>query len=406
MVAIAPPIGSPRALEAIGYTGSTWDQPAFLPRGQLTTAERMPTAELLPGADAAWIPPGPAFDLTALTFVDPLTGRDMSGSQFLDRRLHTDALLVVHRGKLIYETYRNAMTEHDRHVNHSTTKTLTSMLVGIAVADGAVELTAPMGVLVPELAEIPAWRGVTLQHVLDMSAGLDTEEHYENTDSMYWRYAAAVGYYWSAPEQQIGTLGFAQAELTRRIEPPGWRFNYASYLTNLIPIAIENACGRPALEMLEERIYQHLGAELSALLNVDRQDHPIVEGQLNLTLRDFARWSMPFAREGLSLTGKRVVPSDWIDQTFARSDERREAFLRSESSEVFDFPDVQYHNQAWVLDPGRRTMAMLGIHGQFSYIDLTSDLMIVGYASFPTQTHGVLTASMVQLWAKVTLAVD
>ncbi len=193
----------------------------------------------------------------------------MSGSQFLDRRLHTDALLVVHHGHLLFETYRNGMTAADRHVNHSTTKTLTSMLAGIAVGEGVIDLASPMGRLIPELAAIPAWDAVTLQHVLDMSTGLDTEEHYERADSMYWRYADSVGYYEGPAEPQLGTLGFVLAELTRAVEVPGALFNYASYLTNLIPIAVENAYGIPALQLLEERIYQHLGADQSALVNVD-----------------------------------------------------------------------------------------------------------------------------------------
>ena len=362
----------------------------------------MPTAELAPGGEVAWVPDGPALDLTKLTFVDALTGRDMPGSQFLDRRLYTDALLVVHRGQLVFETYRNGMTALDRHINQSTTKTLTTMLAGIAVADGVLDLSSPMGALIPELAAIPAWDAITLQHVLDMSAGLDIEEHYEDPASMYWRYADAVGYYETPVERQIGALGFVQAELTRAVEPPGSRFNYASCLTNLIPMAIENAYGVPALRLLEERIYQRIGADHSALLNLDAQGRPIVEGQLNLTLRDFTRWSIPFLREGRSLTGERVVPAAWVEETFRRSDERRQAYVMTYPEEDLAFPDAQYHNQTWVLDPERRIMAMLGIHGQFSYVDLSSDLLIVGYGSFPTQTHNVLDSAQTQLWAKVT----
>ena len=89
-------------------------------------------------------------------------------------------------------------------------------------------------------------------------------------------------------------------------------------------------------------------------------------------------------------------------ETFARSDVRRQAYVKTYPEEDLDFPDAQYHNQAWVLDPERRIMAMLGIHGQFSYVDLTSDLLIAGFGSFPTQTHAVLDAAQTQLWKRVT----
>lgn len=394
--------GTPIDLAALGYNGRTWDQPALLSRGQLTTGERMPSVELLPVGQPVWVPDGPALDMDAMDFTDPLTGRAMTGAQFLDRRMHTDALLVIHRGRLVYETYRNGMLPTDRHVNHSTTKTLTTMLVGIAVDDGVLDVEAPMQDLVPALAPIDAWRGITLQHVLDMAVGLDIEEHYEDPDSMYWRYATAVRYYEPSDAPEIGALAFAVNELTRVLEPPGHRFNYASYLTNLIPLAVGNAYGIPPLELMEARIYARVGAQQPALMNVDSMGHPIVEGQLNLTLRDFARWSLPFLREGLALTGDRIVPPEWIDATLQSSTERRKAFERSDYRDNFPFPQMEYHNQAWILDPGQRIMTMLGIHGQFCYLDLGRDLMITGYSSFPDQVHPVMGATMTQIWSRVT----
>ncbi len=403
---VEPP-GTPEDLVAVGYDGTTWDHAVLLARGQVTTGERMPSIELLPDGDPAWMPEGPSLDVDALVIDDPLTGRPLSGAQFLDRRLCTDGLLVVHRGACVYETYRNGMLPGDRHVNHSTTKTLTSMLVGIAVGEGVIDVDTPMADLIPELAEIPAWSQITLQHVLDMASGLDVEEHYEDPGSMYWRYADAVGYYEkddTRPRQ--GVLGFAVTDLTHLIEPPGSRFNYASYLTNLIPIAVGNAYGIDPLALLEERIYQHLGAEAPALLNVDDHGRGIVEGQLNLTLRDFTRWAWPFRDGGRALTGDPVIPPAWIEETLRASESLRAAFQRSDYVDSFPGPHTQYHNQAWILDPNAGVMAMLGIHGQFCYLDLPRDLMIVGYSSYPDQTHPLMGASMFALWDAVKRTVE
>ena len=49
MVTLLPATGTPETLAKIGYDGTTWDQPWHLARGQLTTLERMPSAELEPG---------------------------------------------------------------------------------------------------------------------------------------------------------------------------------------------------------------------------------------------------------------------------------------------------------------------------------------------------------------------
>jgi CubicO group peptidase (beta-lactamase class C family) len=398
LVSFIPATGTPQELSRIGYDGTTWDQPQNLARGQLTTAERMPSVELDPGGASNPIPRGADLDLDGLSFTDPLTGHSLTGDELLDRRLYTDALAVVQDGRLVYETYRNGMSESDRHVAHSCSKTMTTMMVGIAIEENKLDRSRPMSDYVPELAALPAWAPVTLEHVLDMATGLDLEEHYENRDSMYWRYAYAVGYYTTATAPSGTTLGFATSELTRAVEPPGSRFNYGSYLTNLLPVALANVYGVPAVELYEDRIYRHLGAERPALVNLDSAGNPIVEGQVNLTLRDFVRWGSLLADEGRSLGGVQVIPRPWVDDTYAASPARAAAFARGEDGE--SMPGAEYHNQTWVLEPGR-VVSMLGIHGQFCWVDRETRTMIVGFSSYPVQTHELLSATLRELWSTV-----
>ena len=398
MVTFLPATGTPPDLAAIGYDATTWDQPQHLARGQLTTAERMPSVELDPGGAPAPFPIGEQLDVSGMSFTDPLTGRRLRGDQLLDRRLFTDALAVVHDGRLVFETYLNGMTETDRHVAHSCSKTLTTMMVGLAIEEGRLDRSRPIGDYVPELAALPAWRPVTLEHVLDMATGIAFDEHYEDPDSMYWRYAYEVGYY-SGPSAASGTtLGFLTRELTRAAEPPGLRFHYGSYLTNLLPIALAHVYDVPALELYEDRIYRHLGAERPALVNVDSAGNPIVEGQVNLTLRDFARWGHLLVDGGRSLAGTQVVPAAWVDDTYAHSPVRAAAFAQGDDGE--SMPGAEYHNQTWVLEPGR-VVSMLGIHGQFCWVDRTTRTMIVGFSSYPVQTHDLLSATQSELWSTV-----
>jgi len=399
MVQHLEPTGVPLALAALGYDGLTWDKPWNLVRGQITSLERMPSVELATGGQAVVIPAGPALALEEVSFTDPLTGREMGFDEFLGRRLYNDGLLVVHRGQLVHESYRDGLRADDRHIMHSCSKTLTAMMIGWAVEERRLATTQPMQELITDLAAIPAWEGVTLQHVLDMATGLDTEEHYENADSMYWRYAYAVGYYTGPAALRIGALEFVRRELVTRLEEPGSRFNYASYLTNLLAVMLEREYGVPAVELYEEYIYAHIGAEQPALINVDVDGAPITEGQVNLTLRDFARWAYPMINEGKGFSGEQVVPASWVDETYRHDPDRAAAFAAGESGE--ELPGGEYHNQTWVLEPGN-VVAMLGIHGQFAYLDRSRDLMIVGASSFPDQANALLTATMKQLWAKVT----
>jgi CubicO group peptidase (beta-lactamase class C family) len=280
------------------------------------------------------------------------------------------------------------------------------MMVGIAIDEGRMAPGAPIREYVPSLATLPAWAPVTLQHVLDMATGIATEEHYDDPDSMYWRYAHAVGYYGRGQQRSggaEGALGFVLANLTERSEPPGQRFNYASYLTNLLPYALEHVYGRPALELYEERLYACIGAQADCLVNVDSQGAPIVEGQVNLTLRDLVRWALLYLHRGRNLAGEQVVPPGWIDATISPDTRRRAAFERSEAAARF--AQGEYHNQTWIVDPARQRFAMLGIHGQFAYFDLPEQLLIAGFGSFPEQTAPLLGACRDQLWSVITEAI-
>jgi len=67
-------------------------------------------------------------------------------------------------------------------------------------------------------------------------------------------------------------------------------------------------------------------------------------------------------------------------------------------------PGVEYHNQTWVLEPGR-VVTMLGIHGQFCWVDRDTRTMIVGFSSYPVQTHDLLSATQQELWSTVRKAV-
>lgn len=405
MVDYTTPGGSPQRLIDLGYTDQTWDRPWNLPRGQVTTTERMPSAVLDPGAAVSPWPHGPQLDLATVPVVDPLTERASTLPDLLRDRVNNDGFLVVHDGRIVAESYANGMRQDDIHLVHSCSKTLTTMMVGLAVDEGRVALSAPVTDSIKELSLLPAWEGVTVQHVLDMATGLDTEEHYEEPGSMYWRYAEAVGYYGTdAGSAAAGVLGFAEAELTRRVVEPGSVFNYASYLTNLLPILLEREYGVPAVELYEQRLYRRLGAEHPAVVNLDHLGRPIVEGQVNLSLRDFARWAWLYANGGRNLDGAQVVPTSWVDESYRSDPTRRAAFQCGEYADLM--PGAEYHNQAWLMEPGQGVLVMLGIHGQFAFLDPGRRLMMVGLSSFPDQANALLIALLREAWDAVSRALS
>ena len=183
---------------------SNWDHPPHLALSQLRMDRMMPVVHLEPAHPIALPRAARTLDIDALTFEDPWTGSPMDGATYLDRRLFNDALLVMHRGRVVHESYRNGMTAADHHVQHSTTKSLTTMLLAQAIDAGRMDPSAPFDRYLPELKAVDGWHGVTLQHVLDMAAGVKYVESYDDRNSDYHSYARAVGYYPAPANESIG----------------------------------------------------------------------------------------------------------------------------------------------------------------------------------------------------------
>jgi CubicO group peptidase (beta-lactamase class C family) len=96
------------------------------------------------------------------------------------------AVLLVHRGELVHETYFGERGPDDLHNMRSASKTVTSALVGIAIDHGFIP-SAEATVLdyFPEYeGEIANWdeakRDITLAHILTMTSGVRGNE-----DAMY-----------------------------------------------------------------------------------------------------------------------------------------------------------------------------------------------------------------------------
>ncbi|MBU3068390.1 beta-lactamase family protein [Aestuariicella sp. G3-2] len=386
-----------------GINSSNWDHPSHLALSQRHMDKMMPVRYLQPGQTIDLPRAELPLDLEALPLHDPLTGKPMAANDFLNRRLFNDACMVVHRGQVLHESYRNGMRPEDHHVQHSTTKSLIAMLVGIAIAENKVSPDIEVAEYIPELRILPAWQGVTLQHVLDMATGIEYSEDYADPNCPYFSYAQAVGYAGELSEARIGHKAWMLQHMTSRSSEPGAQFCYTSPLTNVLGMVISVAYDRDFLDVLEEKIYCRIGAEAQAWFNTDDFGVAIAEGQLSLRLRDFARWALLMINGGKNLLGEQVLPPEFIADTLTVRESSKEAFAKS--ADAAYFPGAQYRNQFWVLSPEQQQYAMLGIHGQTVWYDQRQELMILGYGSYPVQDDALLFAAWQQLNAAILTAV-
>ncbi|MFD9122857.1 serine hydrolase domain-containing protein [Streptomyces bottropensis] len=300
-------------------------------------------------------------------------GRERSLAE-LHARTNTTSFVVLRGGEIVHESYPGYFAGDDvRFQLFSMTKSVTSMLIGIALDEGAIkDVTEPVTVYCKWLAG-SAFDGVSIEHLLDMSSGVgDLVEDYTVRDSLINRFAqAATG---------GGSLHEVVSSAERSTEA-GTQFSYSTIDTQVLGWVLESATGQPLARYATERLWSRIGAEHDAYYWLTR-GYPrtaIAGGSLNATARDMARLGLLMSRGG-ELDGQRIVPEEWV----ARSRGRGLPHLEVGALGPSGYPHYGYSNKWWTLGGERRPFTAVGIHGQYLYVDPEADVVIVKTSAWPT----------------------
>jgi CubicO group peptidase (beta-lactamase class C family) len=287
----------------------------------------------------------------------------------------TDGVIALHRGAIVLEEYRRGMRDDDVHLLQSVSKSITGVLAGALVGRGALAPEDRVTEHVPELAG-SAFDGASVRDLLDMRAGTRFDETYADPRSDIRASEAQFGW---APGPRPAADSISYLRTLGNHRPHGGRFEYRSILTDVLGLVLERAAGRPFAEALADELWGPLGAETDAYVTVDPEGFPVADGGICVSLRDLARFGRMVAGGGLA-GGRRIVAAEWLDDTLAGGEDSREAFAQDEHSA--DMPGGHYRSQWWV--PGDGTLLGLGIHGQFLFVDRSSDTIIAVVSTWPT----------------------
>lgn len=107
----------------------------------------------------------PAIDGLRLTPIG--TNSPMTWRELLDAN-HTDDLVILHRGKIVYGYYSGCLDREGRHGAMSVTKSFVGTIAELLIAEGVLDASAPVTRYVPELAD-SAFGSATLRQVMDMT---------------------------------------------------------------------------------------------------------------------------------------------------------------------------------------------------------------------------------------------
>ena len=310
------------------------------------------------GADPRALPRG--VEIAPRYLVD---GRGHDIASFMDRNVIA-GLLVISHGKVVLERYGLGLQEHDRWSTMSTVKSMTAMLVGAAIHDGAIaSVDEPLTRYLPELTDT-AYDGVTLRHVMTMSSGVRWTEDYTDRTSDVNRYSKSL-----ADKVPGGVLAL-MASLPRA-HPPGSAFLYNSGDTYLLGAALTRAVGKPLADYMSGKVWRPAGMECDAFYTLESDGGQEIGGsRAGMVLRDLGRFGLFVLADGV-LDGRRVLPEGWVQAAATPA-------FKLENPPVCD---ITHYGYSWWLGDG--IMAALGHAGQRIDIFRDEGLVVVTLAAFP-----------------------
>ena len=307
-------------------------------------------------------------------FNDPPHCINQTFPEAMANKSDTQGIMIIHDDNIVYEMYRGDFTADRLATIFSVSKSITSLLCGIALDEGYIEsIDDPVTKYLPELkGKDPRWERLTIRYLLGMFSGLDFDDEYEfNIKELKTVNAIARLNYGHNLVKQIRGLKFRSE--------PGTKFHYESMTTAILGVIIERATGRRYADYLSEKVWKTLQMESMALINIDSRKHHAAHafGGITCTLKDLAKIGRLYLNNGM-WEGKRIVSEDWIHLT---------TDYDPASNYHYSWYDVRFESFKTGQHPG---FYAIGIYNQVLYVNPYNKLIMVrigkdniGWATIP-----------------------
>ena len=360
------------------------------------TRELVPTRDIRRGQGPVSILPLAEKNLDGYAFEDE-KGQKVTVADWL-KNTYTDAIVVLHRGRIVYERYMNQMKPETPHLLFSVTKSFTGLLAAQLAYEGKLDPEALVTKYVPELAD-SAWGDMKVRDVLDMTGAVRFREIYTDPSTEIFQYSYAslmlprpAGY--DGPKDMYSFLRTLKKEGEH-----GAGFAYRTVHSEVLGWIVSRVTGQHFADVMSERIWSKLGMEENAYVMVDPIGTPMQGAGLNATARDLARFG-EMLRRGGEFNGQRVLAKAAIDDTVKGGD--REKF---KASGMAFRPGYSYRNQWWMLHNADGAYEASGIHGQMVHINPVAEMVVVKLSSHPVAGAGFTHPLTLKAWAALAQAV-
>jgi CubicO group peptidase (beta-lactamase class C family) len=214
------------------------------------------------------------------------------------------SLLIARGGCVEFEYYKAGVNAESLSPVHSVTKSVLSILVGIALDRGYLSLDEKLSGLLPEVMDPsidPHIRDITIRDLLTMTSGFDP--------------AAPFGAKAGVPSSEIWRW-----ILNRPMRyTPGAHFEYDNGGVELLSVALTRAIRQSPKAFAEQNLFGSLGITNFDWI-ADSDGYLIGSDALSLTARDMAKIGLLYLQRG-RWDDKQIVSSDYVaDSTIKHND--------------------------------------------------------------------------------------
>ncbi|HWB62161.1 MAG TPA: serine hydrolase [Chitinophagales bacterium] len=218
------------------------------------------------------------------------------------KRTHTVAFLVMRNDSILYEWYARGYSDSSLTNPFSATKSIVSILTGIALKDGKIKsLDEPVCDYYPPYRK-KGLDKITFKNLLCMSSGVNFRDSYLNpagpTSQIYYG------------DNMRGLIDSFYAE-----RPAGTFFRYKNCDPEILTLALQNAVGMNMSDYASQKLWKPIGADHDAQWIVDKPDSAGVEKSyccFHTDARDIARIGILYEHKG-NWRGYQLVDSAYVD---------------------------------------------------------------------------------------------
>lgn len=293
-------------------------------------------------------------------------------------RTGVDATLVMHRGKVVFESYLGDMSSTRQHPMFSCTKSVVGLLVENLIHEGVIEPSATASSYIPELQSSPVGNA-TVRQLLDMQANFMFSDKPKADGQVQVDYIMGLGFLPRPPTYAGANGAYELLERARPMGAHGGAFRYDNGSTDTLGWILRRITNKSLDALISEKIWRKLGAEQDASILVDAAGIEWAGAGMAACLRDFARLGEMLRNRG-HFNGQQLFDEKVLMTIMQGGDPKAFAAGAGVPS------GGSYKSQWWFNHDRHHSFGCRGQYGQRIWIAPKAEIMIAQFAIDPTLT--------------------